>query len=533
MLSIAEVLRMPAVRSAEPEVLAGAAQLDRPVHWVHTTELADIGPLLRGGDLVLTTGIALPDHDATLAEFARSLSDSGAAGLFVELGRRWTAVPGALTARCEELGLPLVALRREVRFAAVAQAVGERLVDDQVAELRAAQRVHETFTELSITEAGPDEILAAAQRLSGAAVVLESEQHQILDFRAGPEDATVFLDDWARRSRNVGSGERTVWDPSNGWLVTRVGRAERGWGRLVIGAASAPSQRLIAVAERAAAALAMHRLHDRSRDSQVRRVHHELLLGLLTQPGDGDLHRRVEVAGLPREGRQYVGLALRPAGGPGSSGPGSSGPGSSGPVGHVDDLVATCLSAAARLRMPVLVSAFGTEVRVLAALPVRADPGRPIERWAEVVGRRAPTVVAAGSPVSELQASARTLLEASHVLGALPVATTGASVHRLEDVHVRGLLALLADDERVRAFVDRELEPLRHQPELARTALVVIEHWGNKVAAAEALNLSRPVLYDRIAKLERLLGRSLADAEVRTSLHLALLGDLVHPAPVG
>ena len=83
-----------------------------------------------------------------------------------------------------------------------------------------------------------------------------------------------------------------------------------------------------------------------------------------------------------------------------------------------------------------------------------------------------------------------------------------------------------ADDERVRTFVDRELAPLRHQPELARTALVVIEHWGNKVAAAEALNLSRPVLYDRIGKLERQLGRSLADAEVRTSLHLALLGDL-------
>jgi hypothetical protein len=40
-------------------------------------------------------------------------------------------------------------------------------------ELRQAQRVHETFTELSIGEAGPRQVLEAVQRLAGAAVVLE------------------------------------------------------------------------------------------------------------------------------------------------------------------------------------------------------------------------------------------------------------------------------------------------------------------------------------------------------------------------
>jgi len=83
MLTVADVLQMPSVRGADPEVLAGARQLDRQVRWVHTTELADIGPLLRGGDLVLTTGIALGDHDEALARFVASLVESGAAGLVV------------------------------------------------------------------------------------------------------------------------------------------------------------------------------------------------------------------------------------------------------------------------------------------------------------------------------------------------------------------------------------------------------------------------------------------------------------------
>ena len=467
MLTIGDVLQMPAVRSADPGVLAGAGHLDRQVRWVHTTELADIGPLLRGGDLVMTTGIALPDHDEGLTRFADSLADSGAAGLFVELGRRWSALPAALVAQCEERGLPLVALRREVRFAAVAQAVGERLVDEQLDELRAAERVHETFTELSITEAGPAEILAAAQRLSGAAVVLETEQHQIVDYLVGPTGQSAdgaFLDDWERRSRNVRTSGRTAWDASNGWLVTRVGRPERGWGRLVIGAPGPPSPGLTAVAERAAAALAMHRLHDRTRDGHVRRVHHELLIGLLSDPANAETHRRAEIAGLP-PGRQYVGLALRPQ-----------------RATLVDDLVAACLRAAEVVRAPTLASVFESEVRALVALPARGDAVRLVDRWAEQVtdagarrrGRGLPGRTAWRRP------TARCSRPRTCSRRCLP-ATGGGTVRRLDDLHLRGLLTLLADDARVTTFADRELGRLREEPELLRTLRSLVEHPGQQV----------------------------------------------------
>jgi purine catabolism regulator len=504
---------MPAVRAADPVVLAGRGLLGRQVRWVHTTELADIGPLLRGGDLVMTTGIALPGHDEGLTRFVESLADSDAAGLVVELGRRWSMLPEVLVTQCEERDLPLVALRREVRFAAVAQAVGERLVDEQLAELRAAERVHDTFTELSITEAGPAEILAAAQRLSGAAVVLESGQHQIVDYLPGPADRSpdaTFVDDWERRSRSVRTTGRTTWDASNGWLVTRVGLPERGWGRLVIGAPNAPSPGLTAVAERAAAALAMHRLHDRNRDSQARRVHHELLVGLLSDPANAETHRRAGVAGLPTSGRQYVGLALRPP-----------------RPALLDDVVAACLRAAEVAELPTLVSVIEGEARALLALPARGDAVRLVDRWAGQVASRVRSVVAAGSPVTTLATVDRTMLEASQVLAAMPRSADDedAGVHRLDDVHLRGLLTLLSDDARVATFVDRELAPLREEAELMRTLRAVVEHAGRKSAAAAALTISRQVLYDRIARLERLLGLSLDDAETRTSLHVALLAD--------
>lgn len=517
MLTLAEVLAMGTLRGADPQVLAAAHLVDRPVRWVHTTELADIGPLLRGGDLVLTTGIALPDNAAALHAFARSLVESDAVGLMVELGRRWADLPAALVEACEELGLPLVALRREVRFAAITQAVGERLVDDQLEALRESQRVHDTFTELSISEAGPDEVLAAVERLAGAPVVLESGEHRIVDYRPGPGDATAFLDDWERRSRTVRSDERTSWDPSNGWLVTRLGRRERDWGRLVIGSPTEPTARLVAVAERGAAALAMHRLHDRSRDSRVRRTHQELVVSLLADPGNADVLRRAELAGMPARPGHVVGLALRP---PAELARGA---------GALDSLVAACLRALEVTGLQALVAAFESDVRAVVAVPARQDPERAVDRLVDEVRARTAVVAAAGTRVPELAAADRTLREALQVLAAVAgPAGRERGVNRLEDVHLRGLLTLLGDDDRLRAFAERELAPLqeadaRDGTDLLATARVLLEHWGSKAAAAQALSVSRPVLYDRLAKVERALGASLADAEVRTSLHVALL----------
>ena len=105
---------------------------------------------------------------------------------------------------------------------------------------------------------------------------------------------------------------RTGWDAGNGWLVTRLGTADQAWGRLVIGSPAAPSQRLVAVAERAAAALALHRLHDRDRGTLMRRTHLELVTGLTDDPDSEDVQRRCELAGFPVRRRSFVGLVVRP-----------------------------------------------------------------------------------------------------------------------------------------------------------------------------------------------------------------------------
>ncbi len=189
------------------------------------------------------------------------------------------------------------------------------------------------------------------------------------------------------------------------------------------------------------------------------------------------------------------------------------------------------MRAAEVVRSPSLVAGSEAGVRILLPVPGRSEPQRLVDRFVEQVRRRLPVVAAAGSTVADLASADRTIREAQHVMASLTQPDDRSVVHRLEDLHVRGLLALLGHDDRLRAFVERELSPLRAHDStrdgahLLHVARVVVEEWGSKSAAATRLNISRPVLYDRIARIERALGTSLADPLVRTSLHVALLAD--------
>src|SRR4051794_41922563 len=109
--TLAEVLELPAVRRGEPAVRAGSGHLDRPVRWVHVSEVSDIAHLLEGGELILTTGIALPASPAALATYVEELSSVGVTALAVGLGRRSRdELPAGLLTPAAGAGVPPIRL---------------------------------------------------------------------------------------------------------------------------------------------------------------------------------------------------------------------------------------------------------------------------------------------------------------------------------------------------------------------------------------------------------------------------------------
>ena len=131
MIALREILELSAVRRGLPRVVACADLLDRPVRWVHAVELTDgIARLLRGGELVLSTGIALPDSPAGLESYMAELASAGVAGLAIELGRRYaSSLPQALVDAASSHGVVLIEFRYEVAFVEITEAVHTRIVE--------------------------------------------------------------------------------------------------------------------------------------------------------------------------------------------------------------------------------------------------------------------------------------------------------------------------------------------------------------------------------------------------------------------
>src|SRR6188472_435141 len=97
---------------------SGGEGLDAPVRWVHISELEDPTPFLSGGELLLTTGMALTD-EATQRAYVARLAEHGLAGLGLGTGFAHDALPPALVQAAAEHDFPLFEVPYELPFIAL------------------------------------------------------------------------------------------------------------------------------------------------------------------------------------------------------------------------------------------------------------------------------------------------------------------------------------------------------------------------------------------------------------------------------
>jgi PucR family transcriptional regulator, purine catabolism regulatory protein len=535
--SVADVLELPEVAEGAPEVLAGRAHLDRLVRWVHVSEITDIAGLLQGGELLLTTGVALPEATDRLGGYVDELAAAGVSGLVLELGRRFAEAPRPLVRAAERAGLPLVVLRREVRYVSVTQAAQQLIAGEQFARLALSERIHHLFTTLSVEGAATTDVLRHTAELTGMSVVLENLSHQVLAHHTTGRERAALLRDWERRSREAVAAERSGPAGPEGWLVTPVGARGEVWGRLILtGDAPTTGDHRLLVLERAATALAMNRLAERDRESLELHAHRTLLADLLhgELPPAADVHAQTAALGVPTARRELLAAVVRLQPGPGGPPAGETVSVREQAQDREDaEAITTAVRQAgvtalvaplSRARIGLLISLGRTEpretvvVRLADAVHERlAHCARPRRGWLGV-----------STPMGEVTEVRRAFAEAAQVADAVAGSAPAKPYYELPDVRVRGLLYLLREDPRVQGFVERELAPLvaydaAHGTDLLGVLRAFLEYGRNKSAAADALHLSRPTFYARMATVERVLDVPLDAPESALSLHVAVL----------
>ncbi|MEU5215855.1 PucR family transcriptional regulator [Streptomyces sp. NPDC020807] len=449
---------------------------DAPLHWVHTSEMADPYPYLLGGELLLTAGVQLTEP----ARFVERVVEAGAAALGFGVTPVYDTVPAELVEACERHGLPLVEVPPRTPFTAVARALWRLMAEARTRELRRVTEAQQALARAAARPAPVPAVLGAlASRLGGRAVLFDPDG--AVSLAAGREIPAEA----ARALRDLAGvvGEATTRAPASasgdGGGLRLAAYALGGGEGLALGVATerlAPGDHTVAGV--AVVLLSLLTAPHRGADATVR---------------EGALVRLL-LGAPPAEAAAALGAGpwtvVHARGGDGTPFAAASLAAALGTA-----LVDTGSDAAGRGTGPV-----GPVLRLLLASggEVVAPPG-----W--TLGVSAP-VEAAELPAADAQAG-RALRRAE---------ATRVPLVR----HRPGGLDALVDGDEAAAYARALLAPLTEP--LAETLRVWLSLHGGWDRTAAALDVHRNTVRQRIVRCASLLDRDLDDPDVRMELWFAL-----------
>lgn len=482
------------LRLADPDVAAEA--LDRPVRWVHSSDLADPTPFLSDGQVLLTTGTQFQGSDAAAApEYVARLVARGVAGLGFGTEVVRDGIPPELATACRDAGLPLFEVPYRTPFIAVARANAEAIAAESYARRSWALAAQRAIALAALRPDGLGATLAELARQLDTWVGLYDAAGELSrEHPAGGLDAATAASLHAevgtvlRRGARAGSSLRIEHQP---FTLQTLGRGGHLRGVIAIAAGELDQEgRGVVTAVIAMAGLAFEQQQGLSRARGALRA--GLVQSLLTD--DPSLARRisrdlwgplpaapVQVALTDAASARSEGLAelweLRAEENRGSVF-----------FGRTDDGVVVAFPAGQRGVIEEASARFGARIGV--SEPVGYDGFATAVEQARVARDRGRGAITA-----------------------------------FGEVAASGVLSALGPD--ARALATAELSPLSTHDEAEGTQLVEtlrswLENDCSHEVTARALGVHRHTVRTRLGLIERLLGRDLGSFGVRAELWAAL-----------
>jgi purine catabolism regulator len=503
-------------------LVAGKDGLGRPIRWAHVSELEDPTPFLRGGEVLLTTGLRLEGSTPQVqASFIGKLAAAKLAALGLGLGFGFDATPPAMIEAADAASFPIFEVPYEVPFIAITEALFSRLVNEQYALLQRAGLVQQTLSGVRLDGAGPDALLGAYARMTGTRALLFDLHGEVM--AAAPE-ATSVIDPcaaWADIQGMRPEGNEfslTLLDPEGhrALLPILVGGSPAGF--LVIARTERAEPFHQVVVHHLATAIALDLSKAQAVAATERRLVGDFLDALLEgELSSDEVRRRLRFLGLG-ESRPVAVLVGQPDPDP--------------------DRGLEALRRLAEDRLSRRSARYVCNVHDGAVVALlEASDLAEARAAAEAVagGARASGLQARfglGAPETHPRALRRGYQEARFALVTAVSAGTPGAVATVDDLGSHRLLLALQEDAALEAFSRGLLGPIRaydqrQHGDLVQSLRVFLEHNGNWESAARALAVHRHTLRYRIRRIADLSGRNLDLAADRVEFWLALRAEEV------
>ncbi len=500
-LTVRDILAVPGL-ALRP--VAGERCLDRPVRWVHASELEDPTPWLKGGEILLTTGAAVGTTPARQRAYVRRLVDAGLAGLGFGTGFSHDKIPKAIATAAEELGFPVFEVPYPVPFIAITEAVFTRLAAEQYDVLQRAVDAEQQLTRVVMEGDGVEGIARSLASVTGGwALVLDLHGMPLAATSGAARQRATRVWEELRGSRPDGTGfSLTLVDRGHHVWVQPVSAGRRVEAFLAVGKPDAPGQFDRIVTAHALSLFAIELGKARAVAEAERRLQGDFFDGLAA--GSLPAHevaRGLGRFGFARDGR-VVALSIE----------------SDGDA----DLAYAAEDLLSRSGTPYLISPFDGGVHALVLEGARPDLDELRARLAEHLGQA--VRVGAGGAVEPTQVG-RGVRESRYALQVCRLEGWGSA--GFDDLGTYRLLLSMAEPDALRAFADSLLAPLddydrAHGGELQASLRAFLQHNARWETAASELYVHRHTLRYRMRKVEELTARDLSSSFDRMEFWLAL-----------
>lgn len=482
--------------------------LDRPIRWVHVTELADASPYLVGDELVLTAGVWRGRRNSAEG-FVKALRSRDVAGIGYGLLVGDERVPVAVQRACKEASVPLLGVPVGTPFVAISQWFVERLAEDREQALRATMNLmSELLTAAEIDN--PSDALASVARLlrrsTGESVWIADAAGSLLA-HAGPVPDPATMQHIATHA----SADHTIVD---GWAVQPV--ETRGAHSAVLAVACANEDletRSRVDAARPVVGLILAR--ERAVRESERRLAGEVVSLVLGRQVDAAA-ARMPYYGLDPDAR------LLPL------------------VCAVQDREHALESAERWLSEHAVngvIALRGDELMLVLDGEGFADSASVVDSARSIAQRVSAVAVGTGSIAPNIVGLRRSLVQARHACELARRRGDGAVVSH-DFIGSHALLLALQDQDVLDGFRETLLSPLEeydaaHGSDIVTTLRTFLETGGRWQDTADQLHVHVNTLRHRLERVETLTKRALDSTADRVDLWLALQVATVGAGPLG
>lgn len=501
------------------EVVSGAGGLERAIRWVHTSELQDPTPWLSGGELLLTTGMALRGSTTLQRAYLRRLVEAGVAGLGFGIGFGFDSVPPSILKAADKDSFPILEVPYPVPFIAIAEAVSTRLADDRLRDAQMSVEVHERLASLVAQGSGPADVCDEVVALSGGWTILFDLSGKVVarSSREGvtmPAPAEVWSSLPGGLIDRKGPLSSSDMSPTSTQVAYSVTGGRRHEGVLVFGKRGRLDQRDRIAVHHAVTVLGLLLASRRAVIDAERRVAGDILNEAFSGRLSGtELERRLELIGFSPQVPATALVIDVPAQLEGEA---------------LDELTWTIDAALSVRARVVRTSLVGQRV---TALVTHHDPEMLADELSKEIESGFNSAPLDGGVVRVgVGESVETHSIRQSYLAAVLALRAGPSQNRVASPRDLGSYGLLLGSQprpMIEGFVRSVLGPLidrdsERSSDLVQSVRAYVQSGGRWESGADSLGVHRHTLRYRVRKAEELLGRDLSNAEDRLEVWLAL-----------